>query len=181
MVNFKSDKHKALFIEFGLGVPFNILLGGVLYFYILPSYQNVDTELGRLIFALKCNVLPVLAMLIGLFAVALSRNNSPESDPLKMKESRNFQIHSTYLVSTHEQLTLFLISSLMLSVFLDQNTVRIIAVAAILFFINRILFWVGYWKDPLLRGFGLSGTLYPISLMILAVVFFSVKFLMGLC
>ena len=91
-MNFKNNKHKALFVEFGLGVPFNIALGAALYFLILPVYENVDTEAGRLIFAIKCNGLPVLAMLAGLFAVALHRNNSSESDPLKMKESRRFQI-----------------------------------------------------------------------------------------
>lgn len=174
-MKFANEKARGLFIEFGLGVPLNVLFATALYFWILPDYQNVGTEVERLLFALKCNGLPVLALLLGVFAVALSRVSSSENDPLKMEESRSFKIHLRYLTNTHEQLVLFFISSLVLSIFLDESTVGIIPVAAILFFVNRVLFWVGYLKDPMLRGFGLAGTMYPITFMVLTAAYLAVK------
>lgn len=160
------QQRRAGLFEFGVGVPINALLAVVLYLWALPDFGSMDAPLERIVFTLKCNALPAATMLAGLLAVALGRGTSRAIDPLAGAESRTLQINLRYLTNTHEQLTLFFVSSLVLSVFLDSATIRLVAVAAVLFFVNRLVFWLGYLRDPVLRGAGLSGTLYPILAMV---------------
>jgi uncharacterized MAPEG superfamily protein len=160
------QQRRAGLFEFAIGVPINVGLAVVLYLWALPDFGPMDAPLERIVFTLKCNALPAATMLAGLLAVALGRGTSKAIDPLARAESRTLQIHMRYLTNTHEQLTLFFVSSLALSVFLDSATIRLVAVAAVLFFVNRFVFWLGYLRDPLLRGAGLSGTLYPILAMV---------------
>lgn len=161
-----AERRRGLFLEFGIGVPMNVVLAAALYGYLLPTYPGLDTPEQRVLFALQCTALPALMMLAGLFAVALGRAANPEAaNPLDGGESRTHQIHIRYFTNTAEQLLLFLVSSVALAGFLDEQTIRIIPTFAVLFVINRALFWAGYLRDPSLRGLGLSGTLYPISIL----------------
>jgi hypothetical protein len=161
-----AEQKRAGFYEFAIGVPANAILASVLYLWALPDFGPMDDAAARAVFALQCNALPALSMLIVLLAVALSRATSKAIDPLAGAESRTMQIHMRVLSNTHEQLALFFVSSLAVSTFLDSETIRLVPTAAVLFFVNRFVFWLGYLKDPLLRGAGLSGTLYPIMAMV---------------
>ncbi len=166
-MNLNPQQRRAGLLEFGIGVPANAALAAVLYYRVFPVYPHMDTAAQRVVFAIQCNALPGLAMLVALYAVALGRATSKAIDPLIGAESRTLTIHGRFLTNTHEQLALFFVASLATSTFLNAGTLRVLPVAACLFFVNRFVFWIGYLKDPLLRGIGLSGTLYPITFLML--------------
>lgn len=160
-----NEQKKAGFYEFAIGVPLNIGLFAMLYYWILPEYPGLDSEAARVVFALKCGALPVANIMIAIGAVALGRGTTRAIDPLAGAESRTLQIHIRFLQNTLEQAVIFVLASASLAAFLDGTTIRVVPAAAVLFFVNRFLFWFGYLKDPMLRGLGLSGTLYPILIM----------------
>ena len=127
----------------------------------------MDSASARVVFALQCAALPGLAMLAVLCTVATSRGLGDGSDPLQGTESRRLAVHVRVLTNTLEQLVLFVVATVSLAPFLDTESVRIIPTAAVLFFVGRLVYWAGYLKDPQLRGIGLAGTLYPITLLLL--------------
>lgn len=169
---------RGLFLEFGIGLPLNAALAALLYAKLLPEYSQVATAVDRVVFALACSGLPAVMMLLGMLAVATGRGLSTAIDPLLGLESRTLQVHIRYFTNTVEQLVLFVVSSAALSPFLDETTIRIVPAFAVLFVVNRGLFWAGYLKDPSLRGLGLSGTLYPIAAMTIAAAYFSARLIL---
>lgn len=62
---------------------------------------------------------------------------------------------------------LFFIVSLILSTFLDANSIKLIPILATMFVLGRIAFWIGYLKNPLYRAFGMGVTLYPTAAILL--------------
>ncbi len=160
-----TDRNRAILLEFGIGVPINLALAAALYYWILPAPAAMDTAPSRVVFALQCSALPALSMLLGVWAVALSRATSDAINPLAGKESYTLQVHLRYLSNTAEQVLLFTLSAAALSTFLDPETIVLIPTLAVLFFLNRIVYWLGYLRDPMYRGVGLSGTIYPVSIM----------------
>ena len=177
MLKLTAAQKRAGFFEFAVGVPLNIALFGALYFVWLPEFSGTDSAIGRVVLTLKCLGLPGATMLFGLWAVALGRGISKAIDPLAGAESKTLLIHIRYLQNTLEQLVLFAVAAISLSPFLSPATIKIVPAAAVLFFVNRLVFWAGYLKDPMLRGAGLSGTLYPISFMMLAALYYGVKYI----
>ena len=173
-----SRDHKiAGLMEFAIGLPLNIALFCALYFWLLPDYAGLESAAERLVFVFKCSALPGATLLFGLWAVALGRGTSLAINPLKGLESPTLQIHLRYFQNTLEQVVLFVVSAAALSPFLNSGNSKIIAAAAILFFINRLVFWLGYLKHPNFRGLGLPGTLYPVTLMMLAALYFASRYI----
>ena len=165
-----SLRYRQLFIivtEFGFGVTANLSLGYMLYAHWLPHTPLQETFDGRMAIAAGSVALAALAMLATLYGVALGRFGSEAMDPLVGKESGALQTHKNVLTNTHEQLVLFAAAAAAIGALGDADSVRLLPAAAILFVINRPLYWVGYLVHPLLRGVGLSGTLYPITLLVL--------------
>ena len=171
-------QRRGAFLEFGIGVPMNAALAVILY-RSLPPYPGLETPVERVVFALQCCALPATLMLAGLWAVALGRGTSAAIDPLAGAESRTLKIHIRYFGNTVEQLLLFVVSSVALSAFLDERTIRIVPTCAVLFAINRVVFWIGYLRDPSLRGLGLAGTLYPISILSAWAGFLALRMIVG--
>ena len=70
--------------------------------------------------------------------------------------------------NTLQQLVLFLVGMLALSVSLPIERLSIVAAVAITFVIVRIAFWIGYRIKPVYRAFGFSSTAYMNLGMLLA-------------
>lgn len=174
-MSFREQRRIGGLLEFGVGVPLNLLLGAALYYWILPTPTGLATATSRLVFALQCSALPVLTMLAGVWFVALGRATSPALDPFAGAESRTLQVHMRYLSNTTEQVLLFIGSAAAYATFLGPDTIRIIPTLAVLFAVNRVVYWIGYLIDPSYRGLGLSGTIYPVSFMVLAAAYYATR------
>lgn len=175
----RTQRRRAAFYEFGIGLPVNVILAAVLY-WGLPCPDGLTSPGERVIYALQCNALPAVVLLFALWAVAIGRATSAAIDPLAGKESRTLTVHLKFLSGTLEQVVLFSISSLALSVFLEPCTMPMIPIAAILFVLNRIVFWLGYLRHSTLRALGLAGTIYPVSVMVLYAAYCSIGMLVGI-
>lgn len=163
MVNLLSFNQQQQIVFRGVISAFIFSLTFVLigYYVIALPLPPFNTAESRLIFALRCQIFPLLMLFAGIVAVGNGRFSSAAINPLANAESEAMRIHLRYLSNTLEQFVLFFVGSLILSTFLDAYSIKLIPILATLFVFGRIAFWIGYLKDPLDRAFGQGVTLYP--------------------
>lgn len=118
------------------------------------SFELVD----RLAYAFQWLLLPLLLLCIGIGTIAKERFTSKAIDPLAHEESRKITINGHYVDNTQQQLIIYAISTLALSIFLEGEAIRIIPIFSIIFVIGRITFWIGYLINPIYRAFGMAMT-----------------------
>ena len=127
-----------------------------------------DTAGSRLAYALHWATLPALVFFIMVAAVGNARFNSKAIDPTRGKESQKMVVDGRVADNTLQQLVLFLVGMLALSVSLPLARLSIIAGVSITFVIVRIAFWLGYRIKPVYRAFGFASTAYMNLGMLLA-------------
>ena len=132
----------------------------VILYSILPAPTGMDTEIARIVYTLKLNVVAVLPFLIGVGMVGNGRFLSNAIDPLRHAEDNAMEINGRVVANTLEQNFVFFIGTLALSTLLDAQTIKIIPSLVIVYIIARITFWIGYRINPLYRAPGMAGTLY---------------------
>ncbi|MEM6989926.1 MAG: MAPEG family protein [Myxococcota bacterium] len=166
MVPLRRRQRKAALLEFGIGFPCNAVLAVVLY-RALPNAAMVEGVAGRIAWALQWSMAPALITLASIWAIALGRLTSEAIDPLAGRESKAMRVHMRVLSSNVEQLLLFVVAGLAAATVAGPQGMRLIAVGAVVLAVNRVVFWVGYLRDPLLRAVGVSGSIYPVSALVL--------------
>ena len=97
-----------------------------------------------------------------------ARFTSEAIDPTLGKESKAMIVDGRVADNTLQQLVLFLVGLLALSVTLPIQRVGIVAACAITFVIVRIAFWLGYRIKPVYRAFGFASTAYMNLAMLVA-------------
>ena len=148
------------------------ILGMILLVWILSSViappPIADTAADRLAYALRWAVVAALPFFFMVAAVGNARFNSEAIDPTRGKESQKMIVDGRVADNTLQQLVLFLVGMLALSVSLPIERLSIVAAVAITFVIVRIAFWIGYRIKPVYRAFGFSSTAYMNLGMLLA-------------
>src|SRR4249919_1327008 len=127
-----------------------------------------DTAADRLAYAVRWAVVAALPFFFMVAAVGNARFNSEAIDPTRGKESQKMIVDGRVADNTLQQLVLFLVGMLALSVSLPLERLSIVAAVAITFVIVRIAFWIGYRIKPVYRAFGFSSTAYMNLGMLLA-------------
>jgi MAPEG family len=135
---------------------------------VLAAPTIADTVADRLAYALRWAVVAALPFFLMVAAVGNSRFSSEAIDPTIGKESQKIIVDGRVADNTLQQLVLFLVGMLALSVSLPFARLSIIAAVSITFVIVRIAFWIGYRIKPLYRAFGFSSTAYMNLGMLLA-------------
>jgi hypothetical protein len=150
------------------GVVGMILLVWMLSTAIHPP-AIADTAADRLSFALPWAVVAALPFFFMVAAVGNARFNSEAIDPTLGKESQKMIVDGRVADNTLQQLVLFLVGMLALSVTLPIERLSVVAAVSLTFVIMRIVFWIGYRIRPVYRAFGFSSTAYMNLGMLLAV------------
>jgi hypothetical protein len=121
-----------------------------------------DETLARLVFALRCLLVPGLCLLAGIGMVANRRFFLPDAiDGGGQTASRSLDINLRYNRNTLEQTVLVLIAWPLLALFLPVAQLGVLVLLAVLFGIGRVTFWLGYLYAPWARAFGFGLTFYP--------------------
>lgn len=125
----------------------------------IPPMGNMDAVIDRLVLALKWDLLPLLALVFGIFAVASKRAFTKANNPLIGVETARHRVHIRYLQNTLEQVVVYVLTTLIASIYLESGlAIRWIPISAISFFFFRMLFWAGYLKGWRYRAPGMVGT-----------------------
>jgi len=130
----------------------------------------IDDEAGaRLTFALQWAVFAAVPYFAMIVAVGNARFLSEAIDPTRNKEDPRMLVNGRVADNTLQQLVLFVIGLLALSVTMPFERLSIIPALAITFVIARIIFWIGYRINPLYRAPGFSSVAYMNLFMFVAV------------
>ena len=117
-----------------------------------------DTPANRIAYALHWAVPPALLLFAMLTAIGNARFLSEAIDPTLGRESQKLIVNGRVADNTTQQLLLFIVGLLALSVGLPVTRLNILAAVSITFVIVRIAFWIGYRIKPVYRAFGFAAT-----------------------
>ncbi|HMQ58387.1 MAG TPA: MAPEG family protein [Rhizobiaceae bacterium] len=141
---------------------------------VFPAPTVADEPGARLAFALRWQLLPLLALLYGIawlaryrffHAHAIHGDNPPDD--------RALMAGRAYLENTTEQLLLAFIAHMALAVLLPVNWLQLIPALAVWFTICRVLFRLGYAHGAPARAFGFAGTFYATIIAIVIALAFA--------
>jgi len=77
------------------------------------------------------------------------------------KPNSAVDINNRFILNTVEQFILYFIGNAGLALYCPPQEARALVVLTALFFLGRMLFWVGYHYNPYVRAFGFGITFYP--------------------
>lgn len=129
-----------------------------LVFHWQPQAWDVA---DRLALVIKCSVVTILPAVVVIAIVAAQRLNPDMWVGQKVRPNSSLDINTRFVLNTVEQFVLFLVGLSGMSLYVPISEARTVPILAVLFLIGRILFWVGYHKNPYLRAFGFGLTFYP--------------------
>jgi uncharacterized MAPEG superfamily protein len=139
---------------------FAMLVGLVALSGILAGLA-ADAGAGeRMAYAVKWIALGALPLALAIASVGNARFNSEAIDPTAGKENSTMVINGRMVDNTVQQYLLFAAASLAVAASARGDQLGIIAVAAIIFIIARLVFWIGYRIRPVYRAAGFASTFY---------------------
>ncbi len=143
-----------------------VILAG--FFLIIPRMDDDPGIAGRLRLAVECSIFPGILFFLMILGVGAQRYGNPAEDPTRvLANSEGMKVDLRVLSNTHEQLVLFVINTLGLSVLLPFGYLSLLPAYSALFVAGRIIYWVGYRRDVLWRGPGFAMSIVPATLGLL--------------
>lgn len=115
----------------------------------------------RLGLVLRCAVFAILPAILAIIVVAAQRINPRMMIGSIVKPGSALEINSRFILNTFEQFTLYFVAYAAISLYAPADEAKTLIIMTVLFLIGRMLFWVGYHVNPLLRAFGFGLTFYP--------------------
>ncbi len=151
--------------------PFVLVLVGnwvfaLAWFFTIKQFWIWQPEVwngfgDRLVLLFNCAIFAALPGLLSVTVVAVQRLNPDMWAGKKVRPNSALDINTRIILNTFEQFTLYFIAHAGLCLYAVQHEVRSVPILTGLFLLGRLLFWIGYHKNPLLRAFGFGLTFYP--------------------
>jgi hypothetical protein len=141
-------------------------LFGAAFYIIAKTFVTWQPESwfdagDRLALIVKCAVFAILPAVAAIATVAAQRLNPDMWVGQKVKPNSALDINTRFILNTVEQFILYFIAQSGLCIYAPIEEARTIPILTALFLLGRILFWIGYHKNPYLRAFGFGITFYP--------------------
>jgi hypothetical protein len=154
---------KQLAVVIGMGAALFVLIFLWQHLAELPlPLPEGNDQAVRLTFVAHWLLLPALALLAGIVAVANQRFFITDAiDGGRSPGGWFLEVTLRYNQNTLEQTVLAAIAWSGLALVLPHDQLGLIPGLAILFFAGRMIFWIGYTLAPVGRAFGLGLTAYP--------------------
>lgn len=120
-----------------------------------------DTLEDKLQLVVHDAVFAAIPMLVAIAVVAAQRLDPEMMVGHKVRPNSALDINSRFILNTAEQFVLYLIGQLGLMFYAPAQNAGTLVSLTVLWLFGRLLFWIGYHKNPLLRAFGFGITFYP--------------------
>lgn len=168
-------------ISAGLVGVFLAIMLFLLVYFALPSFApDMGTVIDRLVYTLQCNVFSIAVLIIAIQVIALQRFSGDAIDPVaNTMASQKLKVNIQFLENTFEQMTVFVLLSLILATYLKPSQMQVIPALVTVFCFARLLFWIGYQKEGSAsdaawkRSFGMAINLVMnLSIAIVCLLFF---------
>lgn len=115
----------------------------------------------RLALVIKGSVFAILPGVIAIAVVAAQRLDPDMWVGQRVKPNSALDINTRFILNTFEQFTAYFVVHAAMALYAPIEEARSMPILTALFVMGRILFWVGYHKNPYLRAFGFGITFYP--------------------
>src|SRR6478735_6311010 len=115
----------------------------------------------RLALVIKGAVFALLPGVIGICIVAAQRLDPSMWVGRIAKRDASLDINTRFILNTFKQFIAYFIANAGLAIYCPLEEARSLPLLTALFVMGRILFWIGYHKNPYLRAFGFGITFYP--------------------
>ena len=126
------------------------------------NWEPDDWTVGdRLALVIKDAVFALLPGVIAICIVAAQRLDPNMWVGRTAKPNSALDINTRFILNTFEQFTAYFIANAGLALYCPLEEARTLPILTALFVMGRILFWIGYHKNPYLRAFGFGITFYP--------------------
>jgi uncharacterized MAPEG superfamily protein len=127
---------------------------------LLPGMSADATAGQRLAFAVQWIALAALPLALAIGSVGNARFSSEAINPLAGKESPETAINCRVVDNNVQQYLLFGAATLAVASGSRGDQLGVVAAAAIVFVIARLVFWIGYRIRPVYRAAGFASTFY---------------------
>jgi uncharacterized MAPEG superfamily protein len=117
--------------------------------------------IDRLALMIKDAVFALVPGIIGICVVAAQRLDPKMWVGRVAKPNSALDINTRFILNTFEQFIAYFIANAGLAIYCPLEEARTLPILTALFIIGRILFWIGYHRNPYLRAFGFGVTFYP--------------------
>lgn len=129
------------------------------FFFWTPASWDVADRLELMV---ECSIVAALPAVAAIAIVAAQRLNPDMWVGQQVKLNSALDINTRVILNTVEQFLLFLVGIAGVALYVPLSEARSLPLLTTLFLLGRILFWIGYHKNPHLRAFGFGITFYPI-------------------
>lgn len=158
------DNNKIVLIGMAIGALTTALSFVVLYL-LVPQYCSEMDPTERLTLGIECLVFPLTFFLITVVRVGSQRFGNPSDDPTKVvANSESMKVNLRVLSNTHEQIVLFSLNTLALSILLPYKYLSLLPIYSFVFVAGRIVFWLAYKHNALWRAPGFAMCILPAGL-----------------
>ena len=150
-------------LQIGGAIAFT-LLAFALGYIVLPDVIALPESLPeRLAFALHAAAAPLAVLLVAILMVSTSRRKSLQDihGSAYGPPSQQLAVKAAFLQNTLEQTVLLVGALLILATLLTDAYLVLLPVAAGLFVLGRIAFYLGYQKSSMYRAFGMGVSMLP--------------------
>lgn len=138
------------------------LLIFIIFYVITPKFGSEVELLDRIKLGVECLALPAAFFLVTVIKVGTQRFGNPSDNPIKVAvHSDSMEINLRVLSNTHEQVVIFALNTLLLSVLLPYMFLSLLPIYSGVFLLGRILFWAAYKHNPLWRAPGFAMGILP--------------------
>jgi hypothetical protein len=158
-----SQELKNRTVKAGMFIGFVATL--LLYWIAYSFFPKINQEwliLDRIVLAIKCFALPTALFFAMIIRVGSQRFGNPAEDPTKVDaNSDTMKVDLRVLSNTHEQILVFTVNALLLSILLPYQYLTLLPIYSVLFVVGRIIFWFGYRVNVLWRAPGFAMAVLP--------------------
>ena len=128
----------------------------------LWHWVPIDWTLGdRIALVIKDAVIAILPAVLAICIVAAQRLDPSMWVGRTAKPNSALDINTRFILNTFEQFILYFIGNAGMALYCPPEEARSLPLLTMLFVMGRILFWIGYHRNPYLRAFGFGITFYP--------------------
>jgi uncharacterized MAPEG superfamily protein len=158
-LGFSSRQWPFLYVLVGNWI-FSILVfaGAKLLWHWVPAEWGVG---DRMALVVKDAVFAIVPGVIGICIVAAQRLDPKMWVGRVAKPHSALDINTRFILNTFEQFIAFFVANAGLALYCPPEEARSLIILTVLFVLGRILFWIGYHRNPYLRAFGFGIGFYP--------------------
>ncbi|XP_072050768.1 transmembrane protein 79-like [Amphiura filiformis] len=135
------------------------------YYYVPITVPDNPTMIDRMIFTLQWIPIELLPMIIVIIVIGQIRKNNLHiaGDPRKSEQFNApiIAVHVRVLANTVEQTLIHVPGLFVFASRVQPENLKLVPLLAILFFVARMIYWIGYSRNALYRGLGYAATFFP--------------------